>query len=113
MRAEQLSRAQMDALASVPQDSGAHTVHLPGLGDYLVRYAQSPDGADRYYVALPTADMDGVVDTLILVEVCVTVAGLVAASLAGTVIVGVATRPLRRVARTATRVSELPCTPAR
>ncbi|MYZ08852.1 HAMP domain-containing protein [Streptomyces sp. SID2999] len=108
MRAAQLSKAQTDALATVPQDDSAHTVHLPGLGDYLVRYAQSHDSADRYYVALPTADMDGVVDTLILVEVCVTVAGLIAASLAGTVIVGVATRPLRRVARTATRVSELP-----
>lgn len=108
MRAAQLSKAQTDALATVPQDGGAHTVHLPGLGDYLVRYAESHDSADRYYVALPTADMDGVVDTLILVEVCVTVAGLIAASLAGTVIVGVATRPLRRVARTATRVSELP-----
>lgn len=108
MRAAQLSEAQTDALATVPRDDSAHTVYLPGLGDYLVRYAESHDSADRYYVALPTADMDGVVDTLILVEVCVTVAGLLAASLAGTVIVGVATRPLRRVARTATRVSELP-----
>ncbi|MFF9363156.1 ATP-binding protein [Streptomyces griseoluteus] len=108
MRAARLSQAQTDALATVPRDDDAHTVHLPGLGDYLVRYAASHDSADRYYVALPTADMDGVVDTLILVEVCVTLAGLVAASLAGTVIVGVATRPLRRVARTATRVSELP-----
>ncbi len=39
---------------------------------------------------------------------CVTAAGLVAAGLAGTAIVGVALRPLRRVAATATRVSELP-----
>ncbi|MBV1946982.1 HAMP domain-containing histidine kinase [Streptomyces sp. BV129] len=108
MRAERLTDEQTTALATVPQDGSAHTVHLPGLGDYLVRYAVSRDSADRYYVALPTAEMDGVVDTLVLVEVCVTVAGLVAASLAGTVIVGVATRPLRRVARTATRVSELP-----
>ncbi|MEU6815804.1 HAMP domain-containing sensor histidine kinase [Streptomyces sp. NPDC046860] len=108
MRAEPLTIEQAGALAAVPKDDGAHTVHLPGLGDYLVRYAAGRDGADRYYVALPTADMDGVVDTLVLVEVCVTVAGLFAASLAGTVIVGVATRPLRRVARTATRVSELP-----
>ncbi|MFG3124011.1 ATP-binding protein [Streptomyces sp. NPDC048201] len=108
MRAERLTDEQTAALASAPKDDGAHTVHLPGLGDYLVRYAVSRDSADRYYVALPTAEMDGVVDTLVLVEVCVTVAGLVAASLAGTVIVGVATRPLRRVARTATRVSELP-----
>ncbi|MFJ4007857.1 ATP-binding protein [Streptomyces sp. NPDC090023] len=108
MRASRLTDAQSAALAGVPRDDSAHTVHLPGLGDYLVRYAVSRDSADRYYVALPTDEMDGVVDTLVLVEVCVTVAGLIAASLAGTVIVGVATRPLRRVARTATRVSELP-----
>ncbi|MEW2129300.1 HAMP domain-containing sensor histidine kinase [Streptomyces sp. NPDC005435] len=108
MRAQLLTEAQVEALAAVPRDDGRHTVRLPGLGDYLVRYAHSQDGADRFYIALPTAVADGTVDTLILVEVCVTLAGLVAASLAGAVIVGVATRPLRKVAATATRVSELP-----
>jgi two-component system OmpR family sensor kinase len=103
-----LTAVQQRALAQVPKDGRAHTAELPGLGDYRVRYKQSPDGSDAYYVALPTKDVDDNIDTLILVEVCVTVAGLLAASLAGTVIVGVATRPLRRVAATATRVSELP-----
>ncbi|WP_459737880.1 ATP-binding protein [Streptomyces sp. E-15] len=103
-----LTAAQRRALARVPKDGRAHTTGLPGLGDYRVRYRQSPDRADAYYVALPTKDVDGTVETLVLVEVCVTVAGLLAALLAGTVIVGVATRPLRRVAATATRVSELP-----
>lgn len=46
--------------------------------------------------------------TLVGVELCVTLAGLIAASLAGQALVGVALRPLRRVAATATRVSELP-----
>lgn len=46
--------------------------------------------------------------TLIAVEVFVTLAGLIAASLAGQALVAVALRPLRRVAATATRVSELP-----
>ncbi|MGW0879011.1 HAMP domain-containing sensor histidine kinase [Streptomyces sp. NPDC002671] len=103
-----LTAAQQRALAKVPKDGKPHTVGLPGLGDYLVRYKVSFDGADAYYVALPTKDVDDNIDTLIVVEVCVTVAGLLAASLAGTVIVSVATRPLRRVAATATRVSELP-----
>ncbi|MGW1001351.1 ATP-binding protein [Streptomyces sp. NPDC002520] len=103
-----LSAAQQRALAQVSKDGRAHTVELPGLGDYRVRYKQNPEGGDAYYVALPTKDVDDNIDTLVLVEVCVTVAGLLAASLAGTVIVGVATRPLRRVAATATRVSELP-----
>ena len=38
----------------------------------------------------------------------VTAAGLVAAGIAGSVLVTVALRPLRKVASTATRVSELP-----
>jgi two-component system OmpR family sensor kinase len=90
------------ALASVPRDGDTHTVEIPGLGDYRVEYR------DGYYAAVPTADVTETINTLVLVEASVTAAGLVAASLAGTVIVGVATRPLRRVAATATRVSELP-----
>ncbi|MFF9105039.1 sensor histidine kinase [Streptomyces rubrogriseus] len=97
-----LDEGQRTALASVPRDGEAHTVEIPGLGDYRVEYH------DGYYAALPTSDVDGTISTLILVEASVTAAGLVAASLAGAVIVGVATRPLRRVAATAGRVSELP-----
>ncbi|MEU1407560.1 HAMP domain-containing sensor histidine kinase [Streptomyces sp. NPDC005728] len=103
-----LTAAQKQALAKASKDGKPHTVALPGLGDYRVQYRVSPDGGDAYYVALPTKDVDDNIDTLVVVEVCVTVAGLVAASLAGFVIVGVATRPLRKVAATATRVSELP-----
>ncbi|WP_121710081.1 HAMP domain-containing sensor histidine kinase [Streptomyces sp. E5N91] len=97
-----LDEAQRTALATVPRDGEAHTVEIPGLGDYRVEYH------DGYYAALPTSDVDGTISTLVLVEASVTAAGLVAASLAGAVIVGVATRPLRRVAATAGRVSELP-----
>ncbi|GHB25727.1 two-component sensor histidine kinase [Streptomyces viridiviolaceus] len=104
--AKSLDRAQTAALGSVARDEGKHTVDIPGLGGYRVTYQQGPNGA--FYVAIPTTEVDNTVNTLILVEVSVTAAGLIAASLAGTVIVGVATRPLRRVAATATRVSELP-----
>ncbi|EHN72379.1 sensor histidine kinase [Streptomyces coelicoflavus] len=97
-----LDGTQRTALASVPRDGEPHTVEIPGLGDYRVEYH------DGYYAALPTSDVDDTIGTLVLVEASVTAAGLVAASLAGTVIVGVATRPLRRVAATAGRVSELP-----
>ncbi|MFF9243694.1 sensor histidine kinase [Streptomyces sp. NPDC014801] len=108
MNAVALNTAQKAALAAVPQDGRAHSVDLPGLGDYRAQYIQSFDRTEAYYVALPTADVTGTVDTLVLVEVSVTAAGLVAAGIAGSVLVGVATRPLRRVAATATRVSELP-----
>ncbi|MGW3928909.1 HAMP domain-containing sensor histidine kinase [Streptomyces microflavus] len=86
---------------------GTRSVELPGLGGYRVEAATTAEGR-TVLVGIPTAEVSGALNTLILVEVCVTAAGLIAASLAGTVLVGVAMRPLRRVAATATRVAELP-----
>lgn len=107
MKAKDLTEAQIQALNSVAQDGEKHTVDLGGgLGEYRVEYKTGDNGS--YYVAIPTEEVSSTLNTLILIEVSVTAAGLIAASLAGTVIVGVATRPLRRVAATATRVSELP-----
>ncbi|MGW7494806.1 sensor histidine kinase [Streptomyces luteogriseus] len=107
MTSRSLNAAQRAALASVPQTEGPpRTVDIPGLGEYRVEFKSGDKGS--YYVAIPTTDVTNTVNTLILVEVCVTGAGLAAAGLAGFVLVGVATRPLRRVAATATRVSELP-----
>ncbi|MET9734211.1 hypothetical protein ABZZ79_27275 [Streptomyces sp. NPDC006458] len=108
MAADGLDSAQQSALNSVAQDGEQHTVDLPGLGRYRVEYRDSADGTRGYYVALPTEEVSGTLGTLILIEASVTAAALVAAGMAGTVMVGVATRPLRRVAATATRVSELP-----
>ncbi|MEU6392552.1 HAMP domain-containing sensor histidine kinase [Streptomyces sp. NPDC046939] len=99
-----LTDAQSGALATVPRDGHAHSVSLPGLGDYRVQ--SSGDG--RLLVGLPADDVESTLNTLILIEVSVTGAGLLAAGVTGAVMVGVALRPLRRVAATATRVSELP-----
>ncbi|MFC8518713.1 ATP-binding protein [Streptomyces sp. NPDC057257] len=101
-----LTDEQKKVLNTVPQDNKIHTVDLPGLGTYQVTYTSNDKYS--YYVALPTTEVDSTINTLILVEVSVTAAGLGAAVIAGYVLVGVATRPLRRVAATATRVSELP-----
>ncbi|MFF4754774.1 HAMP domain-containing sensor histidine kinase [Streptomyces sp. NPDC002514] len=106
MSAQVLGEDQLSALGSVPKDKAKHTVDIPGLGSYRAQYVTGPNGS--YYVAIPTKDTDDNINTLILVEISVTAAGLVAAGIAGYVLVGVATRPLRRVAATATRVSELP-----
>ncbi|MEU9332952.1 HAMP domain-containing sensor histidine kinase [Streptomyces sp. NPDC048290] len=103
-----LDQRQTDALAAVPRDGDPHTAEIPGLGGYRVQFGSSADGVRDYYVALPTTDVNTTLRTLLLIEISVTAAGLIAASLAGAVIVNVATRPLRRVAATATRVSELP-----
>ncbi|MFD7534290.1 sensor histidine kinase [Streptomyces sp. NPDC059819] len=99
-----LSGAQAGALATVPKDGKVHSVTLPGLGDY--RALWDPDRA--IVLGYPTDKLDATVNTLVVVVICVTAAGLVAAGIAGAAIVGVALRPLRRVAATATRVSELP-----
>ncbi|MGW1556623.1 HAMP domain-containing sensor histidine kinase [Streptomyces sp. NPDC002144] len=106
MSAVSLTSAQLAALNSVAHDDNMHTADIPDLGSYRVSYVHGPSG--NYYVAIPTKETDNTINTLILVEVSVTAAGLGAAVIAGYVLVGVATRPLRRVAATATRVSELP-----
>ncbi|SFG21675.1 sensor histidine kinase [Streptomyces mirabilis] len=105
MLTENLTPAQQAVLASVPK-TGVHSVEIPGHGEYRVTYQTGVRG--NYYVAIPTKDVTNTINTLILVEVSVTAAGLIAAGIAGSVLVGLALRPLRKVASTATRVSELP-----
>ncbi|MFJ9415127.1 sensor histidine kinase [Streptomyces sp. NPDC101227] len=103
-RLDGLSGAQAAVLARVPRDGRPHTADLPDLGDYRVQ--SSRDGT--IVLGLPLRQVDNTVTRLIRVEAWVTVAGLAAAGIAGAVMVGVALRPLRRIAATATRVSELP-----
>ncbi|MFG2293087.1 sensor histidine kinase [Streptomyces sp. NPDC048603] len=101
-----LTEVQSEALAAaVPRArDGAIDVDVPELGRY--RVSAAADGS--LALGFPLSGVDSTVRTLITVEVCVTLAGLIAAGLAGQALVGVALRPLRRVAATATRVSELP-----
>ncbi|MFD3720953.1 sensor histidine kinase [Streptomyces sp. NPDC058674] len=104
-----LTAAQTAVLtgAARPAEPGRATavdLDLPGVGAYRVLAA--PDGS--LVLGFPLHTLDSTVRTLVWVEVCVTAAGLIAASLAGQALVAVALRPLRRVAATATRVSELP-----
>ncbi|MET8705521.1 sensor histidine kinase [Streptomyces californicus] len=107
--AKPLTDDQAEALEAAAPGSGEETrsVDLPGLGGYRVEAATTAEGA-TVLVGIPSAEVSRALTTLIVVEVCVTAAGLLAASIAGTALVGVALRPLRRVAATATRVSELP-----
>lgn len=104
-----LTGAESRALESAGADvgSGARGVDLPGLGSYRVEAVGTSDG-NTILVAIPADEVRGDLAALILVEVCVTAAGLVAAGIAGAAMVGVVLRPLHRVAATATRVSELP-----
>ncbi len=101
-----LTAAQRSALGSVARDGRPHSVELPGLGGYRVEFRSGANGS--FLVGVPTEKVSNTLRTLLVVEVSVTAAGLVAATLAGTALASVALRPLRRVAATATRVSELP-----
>ncbi len=102
----ELTDAQSAALASVPRDSSPHTAELPQVGSY--RVTSVPVAGGTLVVGLPTTAVDDTISTLVLVEVCVAGAGLLGAGIAGAASVRVALRPLRRMAHTATRVSELP-----
>ncbi|MFJ3769425.1 ATP-binding protein [Streptomyces sp. NPDC090082] len=102
-----LDEAQRAALAAVPRDGRPHTVDLPGgLGAYRVEYVSGVHG--QYLAGIPLTEVEDALSTLVLVEVSVTAAGLVAALLAGTVLVRIALNPLRRVATTARQVARLP-----
>ncbi|MFG3258753.1 ATP-binding protein [Streptomyces sp. NPDC048172] len=102
-----LSSAQRAALADVPRDGEAHDADLPGLGAYRATAVPGPRG-ESYVVGIPADSAENMVNTLIVVELCVAGAGLVAAGLAGAGLVGMTLRPLRRMAATARRVSHLP-----
>ncbi|KUJ70332.1 histidine kinase [Streptomyces albus subsp. albus] len=104
--AERLSDRQSAALRALPADDRPHSVRLPGLGEYRAQSVHTAGGT--LIAGIPTTSAQDTLDTLIVAEVCVTAAGLIAAGLAGAALVTVALRPLRRVAATATRVSELP-----
>nr|WP_240969020.1 HAMP domain-containing sensor histidine kinase [Streptomyces sp. HNM0575] len=103
-----LTAEQSRVLDGVPLDGHPHTVSLPGLGDYRVQSGELPGEEDGLLVGLPMSGVSSTLETLVVVEVCVSAAGLLAAGLAGTAMVRIALRPLRRVAATATQVTELP-----
>jgi two-component system OmpR family sensor kinase len=94
-------------LTGLPTDGGCHTRSLGDFGDYRLTARSTGDG-DVLITGLPLRDVQNTVLRLTIVEVAVAVAGLVVAGTAGVVIVRRNLRPLRRVAATATRVSELP-----
>ncbi|MFE9486083.1 sensor histidine kinase [Streptomyces sp. NPDC006641] len=102
-----MTGAQRSALAAAGVGGGARSVDLPGLGANRVEAVTDPHGV-TVLVGIPADEVVSALTTLIVVEVCVTGAGLIAAGLAGAAMVGVALRPLRRIAATATLVSELP-----
>ncbi len=102
-----LTDAQLTALLGVATDGEAVTIELPDLGTYRV-LAVTTDAGDTAVTGMPASSITATVDTFILVEVLVALAGLLAAAWFATVLVRRELRPLDRVAGTATRVAQLP-----
>jgi two-component system OmpR family sensor kinase len=96
-------------LLDLPADGRHRTRDLGSLGEYRLVAIPGPDGDGSVIITgLPMSGVDETLGWLVLVEIGVTLFGVALAGLAGTVIVRGTLRPLRRVAATAGRVSELP-----
>ncbi|MEJ2857461.1 MULTISPECIES: sensor histidine kinase [unclassified Saccharothrix] len=102
-----LTSSEQSALMGVPVDAVPHTVALGASGDYRVLSFRARDGA-RIVTALPMAEVDDIVLRVGLILGGVALAGLIAVSIAGALIIRKTLRPLERVAATASRVAELP-----
>lgn len=103
----ELTPEQADAAASVPADGHAHSRDLGEYGEYRL-IARTLPGGDVLVTGLPLSNVNSTVWRLVVIEIAVTGAGLLLAGLAGTGIVRLSLRPLRRVATTAARVAQLP-----
>jgi two-component system OmpR family sensor kinase len=106
--ADPLTSTQAAAFAHVPLDGRTHAAHVPGLGTFHVASSHADGTGRTVVVGLSTAGVRDTLSTLLWVEISVSAAGLLAAGLVGAALIRITLRPLRRVAATATRVSELP-----
>lgn len=104
---ELLTAEQQDALTEVAADGKVQTVAVPGLGDFRVLARTGPDDV-LLVTGLSLADVQHTVRDYLLAEGAVALAGMALAALGAGILVRREMRPLERVARTATRVAELP-----
>ncbi|MBO2459950.1 sensor histidine kinase [Actinomadura violacea] len=95
------------ALAGLAPDGHGHDLDLAALGGYRVVAIRGDDG-DVLVTGLPLRPVADTVHRLERIEAVVFAAVLIAAGIAAAAWVRLALRPLRRVAATASRVTELP-----
>ena len=111
----ELTTDQVSSVTSV-RGSSAQTVSIPGIGSYRVRAAtmRFRDPGSRttteqtVVVGLPTEDLDDTVLRLITLAGLLAAGGIALAGAAGLLVVRRQLAPLREVAATAHRVSEVP-----
>jgi two-component system OmpR family sensor kinase len=99
------AKAQLDAV--VPNRIPV-TRELDGLGRYRVVAAPTRHGGDVIVTGLSMAEVDATMIRVLMIFGVVTVIALAAATTAGIIIIRRALAPLRRVARTAGEVVDLP-----
>jgi two-component system OmpR family sensor kinase len=103
-----LTDAQASVLTGVPTGTRPLTLDLGhDLGAYRVLAETAPDG-DVIITGLPFESTEQALLRLVAAEVAVGLVGLLAAAVAGFLVIRRTLRPLHRVATTAARVAELP-----
>jgi two-component system OmpR family sensor kinase len=103
-----LSAADKAALAQLPPDGHFYTIDLESLhGDYRLTAIPGHDH-DVLITGLPLADVEATLRKVEMATLTVFGGALLFTGIIGSVFVGLSLRPLRRVAATATRVTELP-----
>jgi two-component system OmpR family sensor kinase len=103
----QLTQADRTALLALRTSGSPATVSLSSLGPYQLVARPGQDGT-KLVTGLPLAPVQSTLQDVELTEIIVFSAALVLTGLLGTGFVRLSLRPLRRVAATATRVTELP-----
>ena len=101
-----LTAADRRAIAAVPV-GGTKTVDLSAQGDYRMTATRTQDG-ELIVTGLPLANVTHTLQQVALAEIAVFLAALLITGVIGTAWVRASLRPLRRVAATATRVTQLP-----
>nr|WP_084211491.1 HAMP domain-containing sensor histidine kinase [Pseudonocardia acaciae] len=94
-----------DALLDAPPDGDPHTRHVGRLGAYRLIVDEHSDGV-TLVTGLPLSEVDAVVTRLTKIVLVAAAGGLVVAGVASALIVRFTLRPLRRVAATASQVTE-------
>jgi two-component system OmpR family sensor kinase len=103
-----LSSADKAVLARLPVNGRPTTVDLDSLGGEYRVTAVPGDDHDVLFTGLPLADMESLLSDVAITELAVFGAVLILTGVVGTAWVRLSLRPLRRVAVTATQVTEMP-----
>jgi two-component system, OmpR family, sensor kinase len=103
-----LTAADRAEIARVPVGRVV-TVDLRSYGDYQMTATRDPDGDGTVYVAgLSLSNVSNTLHQVAVAEIAVFLAALLVTGVIGTAWVRTSLQPLRRVAATATRVTQLP-----